>query len=240
MDTILMLVDFDNLHYRQGSLDIFNRIDSIIRKIDSQILINYKRIEVRLYGGWYDLNGITKLSQDIIAEIRGYYPAVIRILHNDFLYNLILNVELAFGTSLEPNYRYLNTFRIRGRQYGLKCKTQGELACHSEICSSRILYDILDKGETSNKYCTHSTSDILYKAEQKLVDSIIVLDLLFYSQSGNKYADIIIVSSDDDIWPGIRSAMFFGSRVIHVQTKHKASSNSYPYGFESLYTLVPV
>lgn len=52
--------------------------------------------------------------------------------------------------------------------------------------------------------CAVAPSTVLVRAEQKLVDSMMVVDPAYLAQTTAE--PLILVSADDDLWPGIRFA----------------------------------
>ena len=66
---------------------------------------------------------------------------------------------------------------------------------------------------------------LLSRREQKLVDTMIVADLIHLASRGE--TPIGLVSSDDDMWPGILSALNIGASVIHVHTRVPIIQNAY-------------
>lgn len=64
--------------------------------------------------------------------------------------------------------------------------------------------------------CTVELDKVLLRAEQKLVDTMLVTDLIHYSM--HQKETIVVVTSDDDVWPGIHSAIVHGANIHHVQT----------------------
>jgi uncharacterized LabA/DUF88 family protein len=73
--------------------------------------------------------------------------------------------------------------------------------------------------------CSVAPDAVLQRAEQKLVDTMLTADLIHLSQQGD---DIFVVSTDDDMWPGIRSALNTGCRVYHLHPR-RGRSTRYPY-----------
>ena len=55
---------------------------------------------------------------------------------------------------------------------------------------------------------------MLAREEQKLVDSMLVVDLVHFAETTDE--SLVVVSADDDLWPGIRFALLREARVIHV------------------------
>jgi|GEM_PF-2967632 len=48
------------------------------------------------------------------------------------------------------------------------------------------------------------------------------------------HKDLVVVSSDDDIWPGVRTALELGSQVTIVQTQKRNTPEDYTRGVEKL------
>jgi hypothetical protein len=94
----------------------------------------------------------------------------------------------------------------------------------------------------NNKKCSESgctvTPKVLFRTvgEQKLVDTMLVADAIHLSHQGERM--LAIVTSDDDVWPGIISARVIGTHVIHVRTGMSSSHASYDDGVPGKYTEV--
>jgi uncharacterized LabA/DUF88 family protein len=57
---------------------------------------------------------------------------------------------------------------------------------------------------------------LLYRTEQKLVDTMIAADLFaLHLQSSRRIA---VVTSDDDLWPPIKLLLQLGVQVFHIHT----------------------
>ena len=70
--------------------------------------------------------------------------------------------------------------------------------------------------------CAVAPSTVLVRAEQKLVDSMMVVDLAYLAQTAAE--PLILVSADDDLWPGIRFALLHGARLTHVVPRRGESA----------------
>ena len=94
----------------------------------------------------------------------------------------------------------------------------------------------------NNKKCPEPgctvTPKVLFRAvgEQKLVDTMLVADTIHLARQGERI--LAIVTSDDDVWPGIISARVMGTHVIHVRTGMSSSHASYGDGVPGKYTEV--
>ena len=58
----------------------------------------------------------------------------------------------------------------------------------------------------------------------KLVDTMITADMINIAINEN---ELSIISSDDDFWPGIMTALHIGAKVFHILTKTRITANPY-------------
>ena len=73
--------------------------------------------------------------------------------------------------------------------------------------------------------CDLTPEDLIRRKEQKLVDAMVAADIFF---NAHFQADrIAVVSSDDDMWPAIKTALQLGSDIIHVHTKQGRSTPTF-------------
>src|SRR5208282_577710 len=63
-------------------------------------------------------------------------------------------------------------------------------------------------GKCPDSSCARTAEQFLKRSEQKLVDTMIVSDLIHLASTGE--SAIAVVSSDDDLWPGMLMAMSKG------------------------------
>jgi len=226
--SIFFLLDYDNIRFRSKRQKPLNEmIEDIVRLLDTEILSQFKRAQIRLYGGWYSKNTMTKLAQNIFIELINYFPNTLRIIHDGHEHRIILNVELIYGTAIEPRFHLLNTYREKSYPKTIRCRHPHDIGCLNNNCSALPLYKAFKNKECNNRSCVHPLDSLLYISEQKLVDTMIALDLVHFSLMGNKI--ICLVSSDEDFWPSIRSAMYYGSKIILIQTLKNNSAPLYYY-----------
>lgn len=62
-----------------------------------------------------------------------------------------------------------------------------------------------------------TTEDLIVRNEQKLVDSMMATDLMSLHLSSQE--ELVVVSSDDDLWPSLRLLLHRGHTIYHVHTK---------------------
>jgi hypothetical protein len=75
---------------------------------------------------------------------------------------------------------------------------------------------LMSSGGCSTPGCGVGVSEVLFRAEQKLVDTMLVADLIYFATQNRDR--LVVVSSDDDVWPGIHTAVIHGAKIHHVQT----------------------
>ena len=101
-------------------------------------------------------------------------------------------------------------------------------------CVLAALPDFINNETCPQVGCSVTRRMLLRGAgEQKLVDTMLVADLIYLSRIGE--ASVGIVSSDDDVWPGIISALVAGTRVLHVLTGNPTSPIGYTDGLPGYY-----
>ena len=66
--------------------------------------------------------------------------------------------------------------------------------------------------------CSVDNSDLVYRHEQKIVDTMLTCDLI-YASKNNSQAHIMLISSDDDFLPPIRTALLNGSQIYRLHPK---------------------
>jgi uncharacterized LabA/DUF88 family protein len=88
------------------------------------------------------------------------------------------------------------------------------------------LQQLLSKQRCDSPLCGKPFKDALLVNEQKLIDTMICADLIYYSQSTDW--PIILVSSDDDFVPALRLIKNQNKKVYVLHTKNE----SYRYRME--------
>jgi uncharacterized LabA/DUF88 family protein len=212
---MLILVDYDNVDInisRHGVLHVINRI---VSKIDSADVGNSKRINIRLYGGWYEHNNFTPRAQMLSTDLVANFPNTARLSDNST--SVITNCEMAYSILADPTNHLFHTYRSRGMPSGLRANHPSNVGCNAASCPIISTYNFF-----RNNLCTACNSikpsDIFYRGEQKLVDTMLTSDLIF---SSFQNVNIAIVSSDDDFWPGIKTTLTLGRRIIQLHTRNR-------------------
>ena len=223
-----VLVDYDNLGTdvkRNGLFALCAKLGAIVGSRRDFVPENCR---VRLYGGWYDESGLTRQAQRIISEIDVTFPDPVAWTARLEQGKCVTQVEMAYTLLAEPGRHLLRTLRNRKFRAKIKCDTAVFGDCNEKYCPMREVADFLDQQKCPTYACSVLQEDVLYKWEQKLVDTMITSDLIFFAHQGEK--DLIVVSSDDDMWPGVRTALEFGANITLVQTRQRQTSADYTRG----------
>ena len=219
---MVILVDYNNVLVKHREKGLNSLVDMVISLIDFSILRKTRRAGVRLYGGWYRGNTLTRPAQGLASLILAEYPRPFIAQNGSEKHILTINVELAYSLAIDPTKHFWHTYRPRGFPPGLICEHPSSMGCHNEDCPLLVVYDFVTNERCPRKGCNVTPDDILYKAEQKLVDSMLTVDLIYYAT--NTSQSLCIVTSDDDLWPGIMSAVINGATVTHIHTRKRRNT----------------
>jgi hypothetical protein len=218
LSDLMVLVDYDNvdrIHTRAGPVTLAKALAAIA---PPSILANYGGVTVRLYGGWREQSTLTTMAQRLIPDIRAGSPCIVSSTHNGKVSNLRLTVELAekpigmssiFEQTMVKD-RGLRNFRALRRPWS-ECANAGS-------CGLDNFAHLRSDTNCSNMGCSTKLSDIFVRDEQKMVDTLIVADIAHQAFVA-KARNIVVVSSDTDMWPGVLLALGSGCSVIHIHTK---------------------
>jgi len=217
--TLMVLVDYDNVessHTRAGPV---NLAKMLVMLVPRSVLANHDGVTVRLYGGWRSQATLTTSAQRLIPNIRATSPSIVSFSHEGATRNLRLTVELAdkpIGASvpLEETLvrdRGLRKFRARS--------TPLPGCVNSVSCGFGHLGVLTHASVCGTSGCTAKLGDVFVRDEQKMVDTLIVADIAHQALVA-RATDIVVVSSDTDMWPGVLLALRAGCSVIHIHTKH--------------------
>ena len=224
-----VLVDYYNLSPRQRRKGVVHVIDQIIAKIfPDYVSANERRIDIRLYGGWYEEQMPTTDAQTISTTLSRHYPAVIRKDPNHT--HVAVSAELAYSLKCDPERHLWYTLRSKTAPRGIEFVDPAAAGCrHVDLCPLRPGYDFFVNGRCPERDCEITSRLVIRRREQKLVDAMLAADVFYCSRSDVR--QIAVVSSDDDILPAIIMAMQCGLYVVHVHTKERHTTRrSYVHG----------
>ncbi len=213
-----VLVDYDNLERATTRMGVDYVVDRILGTLAREVLTQSERIRIRLYGGWYENKALTHRAQKITAEIHRI-GAGLKLLQlpDDTVVGCPIQVELALSLEIEPSRHLWYTYRCRSYPEDLRCHSPGDVGCQSQQCPLDIIKSFLDSRRCPEPNCNIAPADILYRGQQKLVDAMLAADIFHIAFF--KKERFCVVSSDEDFWPSIRSALLLGIPVVHVHAK---------------------
>jgi len=215
---IVVLIDYDNLHDAQKISGVLDVVTKVLMQQPKHDLPLHGVCEIRIYGGWYEGELMSKLAQDVSVEIQDTFPSIIRVpATNGEKVNYAANAEIALALMEEPAHHLLNTYRKKGKPRNVRVKRPSEIGCTDSECILPKVRKILKTGSCSKTGCSVAGEEVVYRHEQKIVDTMLTCDLLYLSSQ--RYDHIILVSGDDDFLPPLRTLLLRGSVVTRVHPK---------------------
>jgi len=215
-----ILVDYDNVHSLTTSRGARYLTDKILAALPSSLVSRHKNASVRFYGGWFLGQTLTRRAQGLSSDLSNSFPTTFS---SPGEHKIFVRAELARSLLVDPGRDLWHTYRIRQFPQKLTCALPAARGCTDQSCPLSAIAAAITSGACPTSGCTISPCDLFERNEQKLVDSMIGVDGLHISRTSD---DLVIVSSDDDLWPPIHSALACGKDVHLLQTLQRTS----PYG----------
>jgi hypothetical protein len=211
-------IDYDNLldaHKTSGILDVITKA-----LVQTPIASQETRgtCDVRIYGGWYEGPTMTKLAQDLSVAIQGEFPAIIRIPSvGSGVVALAATAELAVAMMEEPGHHLFDTYRKKGKPANLRVQNPADVGCMDKSCPLPIAKKLLKSGACPIPTCAITADDLVYRHEQKIVDTMLTCDMIFAPRLD--YDHLILVSGDDDFLPPLRTVLLRGTPVARFHPR---------------------
>lgn len=214
---MIFLVDYDNIRAIDRNRGLSYIVERVVRSVGVAPFLSNPRARVRLYGGWHLRNQTSRMAQGLASDIASGFPRPIAVTDSTGNVTVTARVELAHGLECDPRSVLRNTFRTRSAPQNLKPKAMPYAGCSQPAaCPLAVVNGFLTAGVCQQVGCTTTIDSVMERAEQKLVDGMIVADALHLSTRAVE--PIAVVSSDDDLWPAVHGAVIYGANVYHVQT----------------------
>lgn len=222
-----VLIDYDNVERLHRRLGVRVLLELILLRVEGVLSVPTPAdVRVRLYGGWYEWNSISRNAQLLSAEVQGALPFRFAWKSTTGASSAMVVGELAYGLDLDRRAHFCRTYRPNRPVKGLSCPSAASLGCVHATCSLDWLHGTLRGDACVVPECGRPLRDILKKGEQKLTDTMLTVDILTAAHPPGE--PVVLVSSDDDMWPGIHAHVARGGAVIQVHTKVGASARN-PY-----------
>ncbi len=214
---ITILVDYDNLSAIQKERGLEDLAHRIIVQVKLPEDTTRTSCVMRLYGGWYEGSNLSPNGQKLSAEAQRLSPVLIAAGQ----IKIKTLVELAYSSLEEPDVHIVDSYRKKGRPSHVRSHTKEDLNCECEDCPLPTIKKVLKKGKCPSSSCSNKCEPILYRHEQKTVDTLLTCDLIYLS---NKTGSLILVSGDDDFIPPLRSALIKSDSVYRCIPKSSANN----------------
>lgn len=219
-----VLVDYYNLTRDQRRKGVVHVADLMVSTlVPDHVRTGERRIDLRLYGGWYEGKTPTRDAETIVAALREHYPTMLG--DRTARRTITVNVDLAYSMKWDPANHLWYTLRQRPPLREIEFPDPSSVGCRlADRCPLLPGYEFLTLGVCPEQGCEVTLRQAMKRREQKLVDTMMAADLFFNAYWRERR--IAVVSSDDDLWPAIRTALQLGVEVIHVHTLKDHSTRS--------------
>jgi uncharacterized LabA/DUF88 family protein len=219
---LAVFIDYDNLLEPQKSSGIFDVTRKALLQMPKSSFEAHGTCDVRIYGGWYEDSTLTRLAQSLVVSIGDEFPAIIRVLNGaGVICQISATAELAVASMEEPSYHLFGTYRKKGRPSNLRVESPARIGCVEPSCPLPIVKKVLKNGVCSNAMCVVGASNLVYRHEQKIVDTMLACDMVFAPTQN--YDHLVLISGDDDFLPPLRSVLLRGTPVSRFHPKPNAN-----------------
>lgn len=225
----IIFIDYDNLLPLQQTAGILDVTTKVLVQVPLNQSLSRGRCEIRIYGGWYEGDQITRKAQDLTVQLQRDFPAIIRIPRgNSEILTLRANADLAVSLLQEPSHHLFNTYRRKGKPSNVRVEKPAEVGCVDADCVLPQMKQLLRKGRCPKDGCSVSNCDLVYRHEQKIVDTMLTCDLI---HAGDLVSDhVILVSGDDDFLPPLRTVLLQGGAAVRCYPQSSTQRTIFPQG----------
>jgi hypothetical protein len=113
----------------------------------------------------------------------------------------------------------------------MTCAEPASNGCKAADCPLSPVAGFVNRNACPQAACLVTPQSIFKGAgQQKLVDTMLIADLIFLARTV-----LFVVTNDDDVWPGLISAMVLGSTIIHINSDSGSSGMNYVKGVPGKY-----
>ena len=221
---VIALIDYDNVDVLERRRGVRHVINSLLHAVGRQRIAGERKMDCRLYGGWFERTSLSAHAQRLLPELRREFPGPIVVAGQYDTQTVLVRAELALALACDPRVDLTHTYRRRSLPPRLQCVAAPFPTCADPSRCPVASLDLFIRNDTCPVGgCGVRPSMVLERAEQKLVDSMIIIDLVHLAEATSEC--LILVSADDDLWPGIRFVLLRGARVIHVVPRRGRSAS---------------
>lgn len=212
---MIALIDYDNL----GRLDRQRGVRHVVVRLLDVLGAWHPeweaRLYCRLYGGWFHQRRASRNAERLIPDLRREFPRTLGALGASGAQPVLVQVELARSLACDRPVALTHTYRRRSIPPRLRCEDAPFPACGApSSCPIAALAPFVRDAECPVSACSVEPNSVLTREEQKLVDSMLIVDLIHFAEAADQ--PLVVVSADEDLWPGLRFVLLRGAHVIHV------------------------
>jgi hypothetical protein len=224
---VIALVDYDNVPELERNRGPVHVIERIVDSLGAAVA-NENEIRFRLYGGWFQGVNLSRRAQRLAPTIQTGFPRMITPAAAGT--PIRVRAELALSLESTPGRYLTHTYRDRALPDNVRCSPLPFRGCAAPAaCPLAPLEALLRDGQCPENTCAVAVGAILTKPEQKLVDTMLTVDVMHLARLGTDR--LVVVSTDDDMWPGIQGALLSGADVVHV---HPVAGRTTPAHYAAL------
>jgi hypothetical protein len=210
-----VLVDYDNIQAIEKQRGVLQAITHVVQTIASVAKAIGPRVNVRLYGGWFEQMKMSRSALTISPQVSKDFPQAMTLSVATSIVTTIVNVEMAYSLIADPQRPFTHTYRPRAAPLNIRSLPDPFADCASHAgCPIGAIHAFLRDQKCPTPGCNVSPERVLLKPEQKLVDVMIAVDLLYLS--ANSKEPIALVSTDEDFWPAVQFSLVGGCELIHL------------------------
>lgn len=216
-EVLSVLVDYDNVNERFKRAGVIESAIGISHLIPFSVLSQYESMRVRLYGGWRENSTLTRSAQNILPEIRRDSPRLFSCGDGSRTHSMRFEVELADRPAWSTAV-FSETFVKDRPARKFRARRDPWQNCAGQVgCGMAHLRDLKYSDSCRTSQCSVKAQDLIVRDEQKMVDTLLVADIAYLSLQ-RRDKNIVVVSSDTDMWPGVLLAANAGCLITHVHT----------------------
>ncbi len=228
---MILLIDYDNIDRDERRQGVRYVVDDLLDALGPSLAAEVDEgradhrdgrpgVRCRLYGGWFEGPEPSGRAGGLVREL-DQIPRRLDVAAGNDLVAVSVMVELARSLA-DDDVDLTHTYRRRPFPENLKCGTTPPAECFvQQSCPIGGVQRFVNRGRCPMPGCEVAPEDVLERGEQKLVDSMIVVDLMRFAYKTRE--TLVVVSGDEDLWPGIRGALKFGAHVVQAIPRERTA-----------------
>ena len=213
---MIALVDYDNSPLLLRNRGLTATVTRVLSAMGSGTFSTERVLQIRLYGGWFRGRSMSPRAQQLVPQVRADFPRLVTVADENARVTVLVRAELAYSLACDPDTHLTHTYRTRSVPTTLRCAALPFRQCtNPSACPIAGVESLVNDDECPGFECPVRPSDLLERPEQKLVDTMMTVDLVDLARRRGQ--SLAVVSRDDDMWPGIRLALLSGATIVHVR-----------------------